>query len=66
MAGQTLTLRGAIILDEAKLILAKSKSDPLAILNRLVSEGRKFGLTVLLAAQDLRHFSSDMWPPNWS
>lgn len=60
LAGQAPTLRGAVILDEAKLILAKSKSDPLAILNRLVSEGRKFGLMVLLAAQDLRHFSSDI------
>lgn len=60
LAGETSTLRGAIILDEAKLILAKSKSDPLAILSRLASEGRKFGLMVLLAAQDLRHFSTDI------
>lgn len=60
LAGQASQLRGAIILDEAKLILAKSKNDPLAILNRLVSEGRKFGLMVLLAAQDLRHFSPDI------
>jgi DNA helicase HerA-like ATPase len=60
LAGQASQLRGAIILDEAKLILARSRSDPLAILNRLASEGRKFGLMVLLAAQDLRHFSSDI------
>lgn len=35
LEGQAPRLRGTVILDEAKLILARSKSDPLAILNRL-------------------------------
>ena len=40
--------------------MARGKDDPLGIINRLASEARKYGVGLLLASQDLDHFSRDI------
>lgn len=53
-------LRYVFVIDEAKLLVARGKDDPLGIVNRLASEARKYGVGLLLASQDLEHFSRDI------
>jgi hypothetical protein len=53
-------LRYVFVVDEAKLLVARGKDDPLGIINRLASEARKYGVGLLLASQDLDHFSRDI------
>lgn len=53
-------LRYVFVVDEAKLLVARGKDDPLGIINRLASEARKYGVGLLLASQDLEHFSRDI------
>jgi len=53
-------LRYLFVIDEAKLLVARGKDDPLGIINRLASEARKYGVGLLLASQDLDHFSRDI------
>ncbi len=48
-----------IVLDEGKLVKAVSKS-ALSPLNRIVTEGRGFGLGVLLGVQSIEHMTTDM------
>lgn len=51
-----------IMIDEAK-ILAMGKSDPDGrdrILNVLATEGRKYGMGLILASQSCRHFGADV------
>ena len=46
-----------VILDEASLFVME---DPQHILNKMVKQLRKFGVGVVLAAQDFKHFSDDL------
>jgi energy-coupling factor transporter ATP-binding protein EcfA2 len=53
-------LRYLFVIDEAKLLVSRGKDDPLGIINRLATEARKYGVGLLLASQDLEHFSRDI------
>jgi DNA helicase HerA-like ATPase len=53
-------LRTMLVIDEAKLLALRGKGDPLGVLNRLATEARKYGLGLLLASQDLEHFTRDI------
>lgn len=53
-------LRYVFVIDEAKLLVSRGKDDPLGIINRLATEARKYGVGLLLASQDLEHFSRDI------
>ena len=53
-------LRTLLVIDEAKFLALRGKGDPLGILNRLATEARKYGLGLLLASQDLEHFTRDI------
>ena len=51
-----------IILDESKLILptGNDKESPYNILNRIVTEARKFGLGLIIVSQRPEHFSNEI------
>jgi DNA helicase HerA-like ATPase len=53
-------LRYLFVIDEAKLLVSRGRDDPLGIINRLATEARKYGVGLLLASQDLEHFSRDI------
>ncbi len=55
-AGITATPRVMIVLDEAHRFLS---ADPGNILNRIILEGRKFGVGLMAASQSSQHFSPD-------
>ena len=52
----------AIIIDESKIALPSGaeKKDPFNIINRIVTEARKFGVSIILASQRIDHYSGDM------
>lgn len=52
----------AIIIDESKITLpsGSEKNDPFNIINRLSTEARKFGISLILASQRINHYSEDM------
>lgn len=49
-----------LVVDEAKLLMPSRKEDPHAILNRIASEARKFGLGLIVASQYSGHLSRDV------
>jgi hypothetical protein len=49
-----------LVVDEAKLMMPTRKEDPHAILNRIASEARKFGLGLIVASQYSGHLSRDI------
>lgn len=49
-----------LVVDEAKLMMPVRKEDPHAILNRIASEGRKFGLGLIISATSSSHLSRDI------
>jgi len=51
-----------IMIDEVKILTGfrGKKDDPYAILNRLATEARKFGLGLILASQIIGHFGRDI------
>ena len=51
-----------IIIDESKLILptGKDKENPYNILNRIVTESRKFGMALIIVSQRPEHFPEEM------
>lgn len=56
-AGITSTPRTMIVLDEAHRY---ASDDPGNILNRIMLEGRKFGVGIIAASQSTAHFSQDL------
>ncbi|MHA2502230.1 MAG: hypothetical protein ACXAE3_05125 [Candidatus Kariarchaeaceae archaeon] len=59
---ETSKFRMFIMIDEVKILTgyAGKKDDPYAILNRLATEARKFGLGLILASQVINHFGRDI------
>jgi len=49
-----------LLIDETKLCTAMAKDSPLNALNRIVTEGRKFGLGLVLSSQFVGHVSRDV------
>jgi DNA helicase HerA-like ATPase len=51
-----------IVIDESKLILptGKDKENPYNILNRIVTESRKYGLALIIVSQRPDHFPEEM------
>lgn len=54
--GETKTLRDVIVIDEAAKFFDDQEDNPLNIIAR---EGRKFGLSLICASQNPKHFSDD-------
>ena len=48
-----------LVVDEAKLAAAGAR-DPMAPLNRIATEGRKYGLALLLGVQKVEHLTDDL------
>lgn len=51
-----------IVFDESKIIVpkGKDKEDPMAVLNRLFTEIRKYGCGIIIISQRLDHFSNEI------
>ncbi len=51
-----------LIFDESKLALphGMEKNNPYNIMNRITTEARKFGISLVLASQSLEHYSQEM------
>jgi DNA helicase HerA-like ATPase len=49
-----------LLIDETKLCTPVDKEAPLNTLNRLATEGRKFGLGLVLSSQSVGHVSRDV------
>ena len=51
-----------VVIDESKLILptGKDKENPYNILNRIVTESRKFGMALIIVSQRPEHFPEEM------
>ncbi len=49
-----------VLVDEAKLLSPTKKNDPKAIINILGTEGRKFGIGMLISSQLTDHFGDDV------
>ena len=51
-----------LVFDESKLALpdGKEKSNPYNVMNRIVTESRKYGLALFLASQRLDHYSQEI------
>lgn len=60
MRGPQGTHRLFLAVDEAKLMMPARREAPHAILNRIASEGRKFGLGLIVAATSSAHLSRDI------
>jgi len=61
LSGETSELRRFVVIDEAKLAMPTMRRDrPSAIVNRVVSEGRKYGIGVILATQSAEHVTGDV------
>jgi len=49
-----------LLIDESKLCTPAKKDDPLGALNRIATEGRKFGLGLILSSQFAGHIGRDV------
>mgnify|MGYP000176875113 CR=1 FL=1 len=60
LGGERAGVERYVVIDEAKLVMPRRVSAPWAIVNRFVSEGRKYGLGVIMATQSAEHISGDV------
>jgi hypothetical protein len=60
LAGPASSVWLYLVVDEAKLCTPLAKDDPRGILNRIVTEGRKFGIGLVVSTQQAGHLGRDL------
>jgi hypothetical protein len=60
LAGPASSVWLYLLIDEAKLCTPLRKDDPQGILNRTVTEGRKFGIGLVVSTQQAAHLGRDL------